>query len=281
MATLLKFLTKFRSSEGYGWTEVHYKLSSSDNPALNVQLQSFLDNVCPARAQLLGFGCAIVSVRVSYPRPGAVASYGLRKFLPGVQEQPSASQDDSLAIVFNDTTYTKQKVLHLRGFWDNVEANQAYHPELPEAAGWTDRLVAWKETLISGNYGWPSKVPAESAKGDKVTYVVGADNKVTFTLQAPGMPVATVGTVQQVRFSKFNNSKSIVNRQLLVSVDNATTLTTIQQVGAGPMLTKGRFNFRQPGFVGYANTGSISLGERRMGKPLDHYPGRSRVKPLI
>lgn len=281
MASLLKFLTKFRSTEGYGWTEVHYKLSTSDNPQLNTQLQSFITNVCAARAQILGAGCAITGARVSYPRAGAIASYGLRIFYPGPLEKNSSSQDDSLAIVFNDTTYTKQKVLHLRGFWDAVETNQAYHPEVPEAAGWTERLIAWKTTLIDGSYGWPSKVPADSAKGDKVTYVVTGDNKVTFTLQAPGMPAATVGTIQQVRFSKFNNSKSILNRALLVSVDTALSLTTVQQVGAGPMLTKGRFNFRAPGFVGYANTGSISLGERRMGKPLDHYPGRSRAKPLI
>lgn len=281
MPTVLKFLTKFRSTEGYGWTEVHYKLSSSDTPLLNVQLTSFMDNVCAARAPLLGQGCAIVGARVSYPRAGAIASYGLRKFYPGDETKLSASQDDSLAIVFNDSSYTKQKVLHMRGFWDSVEANQAYHPELPEAAGWTERLIAWKQTLIDGQYGWLSKVPLESAKGDKVTYVAGADNKITFTLQAPGMPAGTIGTVQQVRFSKFNNSKSILNRALLVSVDDATHLTTIQQVGAGAMLTKGRFNYRSPGFVAYANTGSISLGERRMGKPLDHYPGRSRAKPLI
>jgi hypothetical protein len=222
-----------------------------------------------------------VGARVSYPREGAIASYGLRVYYPGPLEKVSSSQGDSLAIVFNDITYTKQKVLHLRGFWDAVETNQAYHPELPEAAGWTERLVAWKATLIDGAYGWPSKLPAASAKGDKVTYAGAADNKVTFTLQAPGMPVATVGTVQQVRFSKFNNSNSILNRALLVSVDDATHLTTIQQVGAGPMLTKGRFNFRSPSFVAYANTGSISLGERRMGKPLDHYPGRSKAKRLI
>lgn len=281
MPTLLKFLTKFRSDQGYGWTETHYKLSSSDNPQLNTQLSSFIDNVCNARRELLGEGCNIVGARVSYPRAGALASYGLKFFQPGNGDKLSASQDDSLAIVFNDVTYTKSKVLHLRGFWDAVEANQAYHPELPEAAGWTDRLVAWKTTLISGNYGWPSKSPDISAKGVDVTYTVGVDLRVTFVLQAPGMPAGTVGTIQQVRFSKFNNSQSILNRQLLVHVDDATHLTTVQQIGAGPMKTKGRFNYRGPTFVGYNNTGSISLGERRMGKPLDRYPGRSKAKPLI
>lgn len=278
MATLLKFLTKFRSTEGYGWTEVHYKLSDSDNPALNTQLTNFITNVAEARRVLLGEGCAIVGVRVSYPRAGAIASYGLRKFLPGDEEKIATSQSNSLAIVFNDSTYTKQKVLHLRGFWDAVEANEAYHPELPEAAGWEERLIAWKQALITGNYGWPSKVPADSAKGINVTYASDADDIVTFTLPAPGMPAATVGTIQSVRFSKFNTSNSVLNRALLVTVDTALSLKTVAPIAAGPMKGKGRFNYRSPGFVGYANTGSISLGERRMGAPLDRYPGRSKAK---
>lgn len=281
MATLLKFITKFKGTEGYGWTEVHYKLSTSDNPALNVQLSNFNTNVCPARAALLGRGCAIVGTRVSYPREGAIASYPLRFFVPGDGDQDSAAPALSLAILFNDSTYTKSKVLHLRGFWDAVEEDESYHPELPGAAGWTDRLVAWKQALIEGGYGWPSKVPAQSAKGVDVTYVSDADHRITFTLKAPGMPAGTIGTIQQVRFSKFNNANSILNRQLLVFVTDATHVTTVRQVGAGPMQSKGRFNYRSPGFVGYANTGSISLGERRMGAPLDRSPGRSKAKPLI
>lgn len=281
MATLLKFLTKFRSTEGYGWTETHYKNSTSDAPNLNTQLENFRDNVCTARAELLGHGCALVGCRVSYPRAGAIASYGLKIFFPGHEEKLSANQDSSLAIVFNDSTYTKSKVLHLRGFWDAVEANQAYHPELPEAAGWDERLIAWKAALIDGSYGWPSKKPADSARGINVTYVPDADNRIVFTLEAPGMPVATVGTIQQVRFSKFNRSNSILNRALLVSVDNVTQVTSVNPIGAGPLTSKGRFNFRAPAFTAYANTGSISLGERRMGAPLDRYPGRSKAKPLI
>lgn len=280
MASLLKFVTKFRSTEGYGWTEIHYRLSDSDNPALNSQLSAFMTNVCLPRSHLLGAGCAITGARVSYPKAGAIASYNLRFFYPGEEDRPSANQDSSLAIAFNDSTYTKSKILHLRGFWDAVEVNQAYHPDAPGTEGWTDRLVAWKTALISGNYGWPSKSPDLSAKGSNVTYVVNADNKVVFTLEAPGMPAPTVGTLQQVRFSKFNNSESILNRQLLVHVDNATTLTTVQQIAAVAMKTKGRFNYRGPAFVAYNNTGSISLGERRMGRPLDHYPGRSRAARL-
>lgn len=281
MPTLLKFLTKFRSTEGYGWTETHYKLSSSDNPALNTQLANFQTNVCEARRVLLGEGCAIVGFRVSYPRAGAIASYGLRRFLPGDETKTSTSESNSLAVVFNDSTYTRQKVLHLRGFWDAVETNQAYHPEEPGAAGWEERLIAWKQALIDGGYGWPSKDAAISAKGIDVTYTSAADNRVTFTLKNPGMPAATVGTIQSVRFSKFNRSNSILNRALLVTVDDVTHLTTVNPIGAGPMTSKGRFNFRAPAFVGYANTGSISLGERRMGAPLDRSPGRSKAKPLI
>lgn len=280
MAVFLKFLTKFKGNEGYGWTEVHFRQSTSDNPNLQTQLNNYRSNIMPLRAALLGQGCAIVGTRVSYPRNGAIASYGLRDYVIGDEAQLSSAPALSLAVNFQDSTFTKSKVCHLRGFWDSVEENESYHPELPAAAGWTDRLTAWKEALIAGAYGWLSKDPALSAKGVGVTYVSAGNDIVTFTLPAPGMPLATVGTTQQIRFSGFNNANSVLNRQLLCEVLTQTSVRTVKSIASGPMNAPGRFNFRGIAFVGYAQTGSISLGERRMGRPLDRYPGRAKAKPL-
>jgi len=134
----MKFLTKFKRAEGRGWEEIHYKPSTGDTPNLQTQLNNFILNVCANRQLLLGRNCAIVDIGVSYPREGAIASYGLRQYLPGDEQQPSSDWASSLAVEFVDSSYTKRKISHLRGWWDVIVEDEEYHPERPGAAGWTD-----------------------------------------------------------------------------------------------------------------------------------------------
>jgi hypothetical protein len=278
--TVLKFVTMFRGGEGYGWSEVHYRLSDSDTPDLKSQLNSFIANVLPARQQLLGEDCAIVGARVSYPRAGAIASYGLRYFLPGPEGHTGSAAQISLAINFVDSTYTKKKILHLRGFWDSVEYNESYHPEAEGAAGWEAALIGFKTALISNSYGWPTKSIDNSARGVVATYTALGTGHVKLTLADVVGPLPPLNAIVTMSFSKINKSNSILNRALLVQVTGVNEVTTIQQVGAGPFESKGRFNYRAVGFTAYKETGSISVGERRMGKPLNRTPGRSRAKRL-
>ena len=107
------------------------------------------------------------------------------------------------------------------------------------------------------------------------------DQIVTFTLDpTTPMPALAAGTKVFVSFSKFHNSRSILNGLLQVVYIDATTLKTVKPVGASPVSSTGRFNYQATSFVGYAGSDSISLGERRMGKPLNRRPGRSRARVL-
>lgn len=281
MPTNLKFLTIFSESAGYGFTEVHYRVVSSDNPDLRTQLNGFLDNIAAKRALFLGQDSAIVGVRVSYPRGGITASFGLKRFLPGEQTQTGSAPALSLAVAMKDSTFTRQKIIHVRSFWDIVEINGVYQPGLDPTGQFALRLAQWKDSLITGEYGWLSKDPALSSAGPVTNYVVGPDNLVTFTLGAPGMPLASIGTQQQVRFSRLNQSKSVLNKSILCMVLSQTSLLTVAPHAAGGITSTGRFNFRGTSFVGYWNLGSVSLGERRMGKPLDRSPGRRSVQPTV
>lgn len=275
---VLKFVTIFGSNNGQGWTEVHYKQSASANPDLNVQLNNFILNVTLPRVTLLGEDCYVAGTRVSYPRVGAIASNGKRQKYAGAAGHTGSAAALSLAVEFQNADFTKSKITHLRGFWDSVEYDEAYHGEAD--ADWTARLTAWIEAL-KGGYGWLSKDPALSQAGPVLSYSVGVDRRVTFLLDPafpipaplPGMPV-------NVRFSKFHDSRSILNRALMVSVVDATTLSTVNPIGADPLTSKGHFNYRGTSFVGYTSSDSISVGERRMGKPLNRQPGRSKARVL-
>lgn len=280
MSTNLKFQAVFVDGEGYGWTEIHYAQSSSDNPDLAVQLANFRSNVLLPRAALLGQGCAIVGYRVSYPRQGAIASFGLRERINGDLVKTSSDQASSLAINFVDSTSTRKKVCHLRGWWDDVCYDASYHPETPIGAEFTALITTWKAALIAKPYGWLTKDPANSRSGAMVNYTVSNDGHVNFVLPAPGIPDPGGSRTIEVRFSGFNNKSSILNRQVLCLWIDATHLQSVRTIGATPQLTTGKYNYRAVTFVGYAQTGSISLGERRMGRPLNRYPGRHKAMPL-
>jgi len=276
VATVMKVVTNFRGQAGYGWSEVHYRLSSSDTPDLKAQLNSYLANIAPARQVLLGEDCKIIGARISYPRAGAIASFAAKYDLPGTADMSGTAPALSLAINFKDTTFTKTKVLHLRGFWDLVEFNEEYKPG--NAPGWVDALTAWKNALIAGEYGWPTKDAANSARGQVVNYVQNAEGTVKLTLANVVGTLPILGSVFQCAFSKINKSESVLNDTFLVERTGALELTTVQQVGVGPFATKGKFNYRAVTFTRYAETGAISLGERRMGKSPGLIPGRSRAR---
>jgi hypothetical protein len=280
MPVHLKFVTTFTGGEGYGWSEIHYAQSDSDNPNLETQLNNFRSNVCIPRAAMLGEDCSIVGMRVSYPRSGAIASFPRRERIAGTVGRTSSDPSSSLATVFVDSTSTKKKICHLRGWWDEVCYNESFHPESSIGAEWTAQLVVWKTALLAKPYGWLSKDPATSRSGVGVTYAVGGDGRVTFTLPAAGIPDPGGTRNIEIRFSGFNNRSSILNTQVLCEWIDPLHVKSVRVIGASPITNPGKYNYRATTFVGYNQTSSISLGERRMGRPTNRYPGRAKARPL-
>lgn len=277
MPTPVKCVFIFRDNSGTGWEEIHYWLSSSSTPALNDRLTNMVNVIAPARALLLGMDTVLIGARASYPRPGAIASLSQKFFLTGNPDKYGVSPAISLAVKFTDTTATRHKVTHLRGFWDAVEINGEYHPEAPGAEGFADRLNDWKSALIAAGYGWMSKDPASSAQGSVTNYVVGEDGRVTLTLGGTGMPLATVDSNQTISFSRINKSTSPLNTQLLCKVTARNTVTTVNQFAAGPFSSPGKFNYRSVTFANYSQVYDVSAGRRAQGRPFGQLPGRGKA----
>lgn len=281
MPTAVKCLFMFRDDSGNGWTETHYWNSQSDNPELPGRLSVITDVIAPLRAQLLSTDCVLIGTRVSYRRTGAVAALSKKVFMRGTPDQPGVSSDLSLACQFIDASYTKSKITHLRGFWDAVEQNGEYHPEAPAAAGWQDRLAAWKNALRVGGFGWLSKDATTSRTGVVSGYTSNDDLRISFTFQPPGLTGLTPGSLVQIRFSRLNGGSSVLNRTVLVNVTSATTAVSVNPIAAGPSTGPGRFNFRSVSFSAYTDLQNISLGRRAQGKPLGRSRGRAPVRPQI
>lgn len=279
MPVPMKIVSLFQSDAGWGWSEVHYKLSSGDNPQLKNQLDAYIANVIQLRVGILGSDCAFVGARISYPRAGNIASFGTRQYIRSTAVgQPGASWAESLALNFVDSTTTKRKISHIRGYWDSVVQNGTYTPNLPAAADWQSRLEQWKAAILN-NYGWMSKDPVTSGEAIVSNYVTSPDQIVTFTLRNPGIPTAPLFRVVPMTFSRINGSKSVLNRTLLCQFLTAETCFTIKPIAAGDFISEGKASYRATTFVGYADTASISAGKRSMGRPLNRPLGRSKARP--
>lgn len=281
MSVIAKCGIVFESNEGYGWTEIHFRDTLSDTPNLQTELDLLDDKILPRRQPLLGQNCKIVGTRVSFKRDGVVASQcrHTRAILSGTPGQDAASQNDSLALPFFDATGTRHKITHLRGFWDAVEAGEVYRPDLGVAAGWETKLNAYKTALVSNGYGWMSKSALLSVKGAVINYVTQTDGRILFQLANVVGPMPAAGTDVMVKFSRINKSKSVLNKLLPCTVEDAVSFITREPVAAGPFQTKGRFQISVTAFVGYAGMEVPSLGRRSMGSPLLHLAGRSKARP--
>lgn len=278
MNPILKFVILFEEDSGYGYQEIHYLQAGSENPNLVTAMSNFVAGVVTARAGISGKGCNVVGARVSYKVTGAIRSYAIRQFMPGYASQPGSAPALSLAMLAYNADGTRKKVIHVRGFWDAVESDAGYDPAL--APGWDTRLNAYKTALTEGLYGWPTKDSTTSSSGDVNGYIVNADGTITFTVLPLTNALPAVNTIWQVRFSRLNNGKSVLNRSLLVKVASPTTLTTVQKVATAAFIAAGKYNLRITTFVRMISFGSISLGERRMGRPLNRYPGRAPARAL-
>lgn len=273
---VVKLVTSFIEDSGWGWTETHYRNESAPDPNLDTVLDAYLTNVAPLRAGILGRGTGIVGIRASYPRNGAIASTAARININPPTTNASTDFAQSLAIQMVDSLHTRKKIIHVRGFWDKVEEDSGYIGG--GLAAWEDRLFPWKDALINGGYGWLTKDPVNSKFGTVLSYASNPDNTITFTLAAPGLGAVPVGSTISVKFSRINNSNSVLNRQLLCEVLTAATVKTTAPIAAGEFTGQGRFDYRVTTFVAYSEIGSISIGTRPMGRPLFRAPGRSKAR---
>lgn len=282
---VVKFTAFFKSNDGYGWSESHFKDGGSGDPPLNSMLASFVADILTRRAAMLSGDCTITTARASYPKPGTVASLPIGVNLPGNGGQVGGDESDSAAVMMYNAITNAKKLIHLRGIWRILIANEELDFTTPEALVWQSLFLDYKSYLVNRGYGWLSKVPGTAVKAANVNYVVNADNTITFQWTQPPIPDPgnagnNFNRTIEVRFSGFNHRASILNRTLLCKWINTLELTTIRQIAAVSEQTSGKLNYGATAFQNYSDYAKISAGTRKMGKVSGRLPGRSRVQQL-
>jgi hypothetical protein len=265
---------------GRGWEETYYRnfpqadFGSANAVAVALAQQRIVLSAPPVRIKAYRLQDPLTAGRqgsVFYFNPEAVAVD------PG-GDQGAASPDTTINVDWINSAENLTRTIGMRGIWD-IAVRQFNQLNSPGYAQWLTVFGGYVAWVKGKGFGWLSRVRTRS--NVPVTYDVTDPIVPLFTF-----PAATFGAppyanpFRLIRFSKFNGSKSDLNRELIVEVRSDTTARAAAPISAGPMITPGRaILYGEPAFKVADIIGVARVGRRSPGAPLLYTPGRRRNRP--
>lgn len=272
----------FGSDTGRGWTETIFKYSATPYPDLSGMMLSYANLIINLRRPLLGSDRYVKGLKVSVPTPnGSVQSIPLRYApyaYPAPPKNDGCSPTTRALCRMNDPTGTAFAPHSLGGFWDSVERNEQLNFSTAEGAAWKVLLDSYIANLVAGGWGWMALDDVNTIRGEVLTYSANADNTVTFTLEIPpAFALPAVGSTVRIRFARLNHSNSPLNTTFVCTVASTNTVKTIEQVAAGPFVTKGTYVIAAHTFAPYAGYMYAILQRKAEGRPTLQSPARRKA----
>jgi hypothetical protein len=264
-------------ARGRGWEETYYR--NFTNPDFG-QAFTVANTLAMKRIALSAPPVFIKAYRIEDPttpgRQGQVYYFNPVMSATESAGQGAASPDAAInqSFIYNANNATRQQ--WLRGIWD-AAITQFNQLSSPEFAAWYSLWTVYRTYLLQQGFGWMQSQAAR--RNVPVSYSLAPNPTIpVFTFPAgtftdPG----EVGTFMRIRFSRFNGSKSDLNRELVVQITSANTATVAAPIAAGAMITPGRAIIYDPSVFRPAdNVGVTRVGRRAPGAPLLYTPGRRR-----
>jgi hypothetical protein len=265
---------------GRGWEETYYKnfaqadFASAFGVAVALAQKRIVLSAPPVR---------IKAYRIQDPltvgRQGSVYYFNPEQVAvdPG-GDQGAASPDTTINTTWVHNATNASRTLGLRGIWDTAVRN-FNQLNTPAYATWNGIFSTYVTYLKANGFGWLSRV--RLASNLAVSYSVVDPIVPVFTFPAGTFTApADIGKFKLARFSKFNGSRSELNRELVIEVLTTTTAKVAAPISAGPMITGGRaILYDTPVFLAADVIGVTRVGRRAPGAPLLYTPGRARNRP--
>jgi hypothetical protein len=270
---IFKSTMKF-SGRKHGWTETWWQ-SVTDTDYQ--QAMDNLFNLAAKRAELLGEQCVIDGLVVS--REDELGEGFLRYVnLPGVVQHPAAEQDVAVLFTARDQLNKKRKHTYLRGVWDEVETKNGLY--LRDTAIWKDSMTAFKKTITGTNKGgiWGWWGITAKVKKNLTGYIVGADNRITFTAEAGAFQVGDVGTYRALRMAGING-KSGMNGVYVCKILTETTCVSKFPYRTVPYVLGGTVQDQTKGFIQCWGASDQRTTTRHVGAPLLESHGHRKAIP--
>lgn len=263
-------------ARGKGWVEAYYRDFgggdfSSANDAANVLAQ--------LRIAMAGVPVEIKGWRITDPlTPGrqGQSNYFNPVKTPTYPEATVNGSDPSTSIniAWLNAGQNLTRRTQLRGVWD--QAIQDFGQLQGGGYGtWLQSYHPWRQYLLDKQYGWLHRPHLKDSVF--VTYSYAADSQTpSFAFPIGDLDGIADGANVLVRFSRFNGSNSVLNRELVCRKEDAIHLVAAAPIVAAPMTSPGRaIIYGAPAFVTATNIGIERVGRRATGRPLLVTPGRS------
>lgn len=268
--------------KGRGFRETYYRNFPQPDFASAFTVANTLAN---KRIRLCGKPVTIKAYSLEDPitpgRQGSVFYFNPVIAAPTGDTDPGAASPDTTintTWIFNANNATR--TLGMRGPWDDAITN-FNDLNSPAFAAWNAEFITFRSYLTQQGFGWMQRVQA--ASNIPVTYSVVNPILPLFTF-----PLGTFGAspyaqpFRLIRFSRFNGSRSDLNRELVCRVISDTTAEAAAPIAAGPMITPGRaILYGTPVFRAADTIGVTRVGRRAPGSPLLYTPGRRRARSRI
>lgn len=286
---IMRLTAFFRDDDAHGWSEQHDLNPSEPIGPLNQYLTAFDTLMANGRRPLLAGDGYYIGCRASYrTADGRIAASNLLRDPPmkGTENIGSHAiwmNNASMAVKvrMQDVGSLGNSDMYLRGVWDECAVGGVLDFEGTYGKKWKQLADAYIAALISNQYGWSGISAGGTPRGPVTNYVQNVDGTVTLTVAATnGAPMPAVGSRVQCVFSRINNSNSVLNRALVCVVNNATTLTTVQQVAVGAFQSAGTFIIPNKQFRLYGGASYFKLSSRKTGRPFGAGRGRLSARAL-
>lgn len=275
----------FKDDDGHGWSETHDKDGGVAVTSLTPYLQAFDSLMQTFRRPMLGGDAFYLGCRASYrTADGTIAGDNLLKDPPlrgaqtfgGVAVNMGAP-NSAVKMRFRNEASTARSDAYTRGQWRQVVvAGVLDFVTSAEGVEWKRRADLYAGALVQNGYGWVGVNPALTSRGTVTGYTQDALGTVTLNLTVTnGVALPAAGVKLAMKFARINESKSILNRTLIVKMNSPNvTATTIKQVSVSLFETAGTYIAPVTGFIPYAAMSYYRLASRKTGRPFDVGPGR-------
>lgn len=279
----------FRDDDGNGWSEQHDVDGGVTVTTLAPFITNFDNLMKSARRPLLAGDGYYIGCRASYrTATGRIAAVNL---LPDIAQRGTQSTggveigmdkaSTAVKMRMSNAPNTANSDVYLRGIWDDVVSFGQLNFGGPVGIKFKQLLDAYTAGLIQLNYGWLGVNPDTSPRGNVTNYTQQQDGTVLLTVAVKnGVAMPANGSKVQAEFARINNSKSTLNRTLVVQVVSPTTVQTIKQVAVSDFATEGTFVIPVRGFIPYAIRTYNKLASRKTGRPFGLTPGRRAAQIL-
>lgn len=262
-------------ASGRGWRETYYRQFPGSTFGSTIDTVTTL---ATKRAALMGAPCVIKAFEIQDPLTAGKQGQTFYLNPPKTANQEAgadgaSSPGSSINVRWIVNVGNLTRMTSMRGVWDSAITN-FNQLNSPGYALWWANFLTYRTYVLQQGYGWLNVPRAAEAAG--VVYDYDLDPlRPHFVFPSAFFAAPQVNTDVLVRFSKFNNSDSPLNRELICTVNSTTACTAALPIAAGPMLNPGRaIRYGTPIFNAADNVTVDRVGRRNPGAPLLYTPGR-------